>query len=254
MTGPAPPPTKANDTDSRTAVEKACVLLSAFNHQPGSVVGVSELARRSGLTKSTAFRQLTILERADMVERVGRGYRIGRTLRTLAGSAVEYEHSPLTAELLPYLVEIFEHTRHTVQLGVLDGSDIVFLTTVRGHHTLATPTHPRLRLPARTTAAGKVLLAYRGIDAATPDIAAPIASGRSTEIRRQPVAYDIGETNKAVCCVAAPITTGDGPPTAAISICAPNGTPLRGAANVLIRISRVASRRLQTGLAGGNCH
>ena len=248
MTGPAPPPTKATDTDSRTAVEKACVLLSAFNHRPGSIVGVSELARRSGLTKSTAFRQLAILERADMVERVGRGYRIGRTLKTLAGSAVEYEHSPLTAELLPYLVEVFEHTRHTVQLGILDGNDIVFLSTVRGHHTLAPPTHPRL--PAHTTAAGKVLLAYRGIDAAAPDIAASMAAGRSTGIPRQPVAFDIGETNKTVCCVAAPITTGDRAPTAAISVCAPNGAPLRGAANVLVRISQVASRQLHTSLAG----
>ncbi len=257
MTGPSPPSTDAPahsgrvraatgtapiETEGRTAVEKACVLLSAFSHHPDGVIGVSELARRSGLTKSTAFRQLNILERAAMVERVGRGYRIGRGIKALAHGAIEHEHTTLIAELTPYLVEAFEHARQTVQLGVLDGDDIVFLATIRGHHTLATPNHPRLRLPAHTTAGGRLLLAYRG----TP---LP-AVGTAHLLRRQSVAFDIGDTDTRVCCVAAAITTSSyGPPLASISICAPTGTSLAAAANILIHISRVASRHLKASLA-----
>ena len=48
--------------DSRTAVDKALAILRAFGDEAGSGVGVSELARRTDLSKSTAFRLLGILE------------------------------------------------------------------------------------------------------------------------------------------------------------------------------------------------
>lgn len=261
MTGPAPPPTDAEahsvavrapaatgaapaDADSRTAVEKACGLLAAFRHTPDGVVGVSELARRSGLTKSTAFRQLTILERTAMVERVGRGYRIGRSLKALARGALEHQHATLVAELMPYLTEAFEHTRQTVQLSVLDGDDIVFLATLRGHHTLATPSSLHLRLPAATTAAGKLLLAHRG----TPVL--PTGDARLVgKADPASVVFDMGDTDKAVWCVAAPVAASHGQPVASLSICARSGTSLSAAANILFHISRVASRQLQTARA-----
>lgn len=247
MTGLAPPRAAAAtgtapvDAESRTAVEKACGLLAAFRHDPDGIVGVSELARRSGLTKSTAFRQLTILERAAMVERVGRGYRIGRSLKALARGALEHQHATLVAELMPYLTEAFEHTRQTVQLSVLDGDDIVFLATIRGHHTLATPNTLHLRLPASTTAAGKLLLTHRG----TP---VPPAGGAQLFGKADPasVAFDMGDTDKAVWCVAAPVLASHGQPVASLSICAHSGTPLSAAANILVHIARVASRQLQS--------
>ena len=264
MTGQAPlraataTGTAPVEAESRTAVEKACGLLAAFRHDPDGIVGVSELARRSGLSKSTPFRQLTILERAAMVERVGRGYRIGRSLKALARGALEHQHATLGAELMPYLTEAFEHTRQTVQLGVLDGADIVFLATIRGHHTLATPNNLHLRLPASTTAAGKLLLTHRGATlppagGAQPFNKADPASHRSVlrpagipQVLRDTVAFDLGDTDKAVWCVAAPVLASHGQPVASLSICAHSGTPLSAAANILVHISRVASRQLQS--------
>jgi IclR helix-turn-helix domain len=57
--------------DDRAAVDKAFSLLVAFGDEASTGVGVSELARRASLSKSTAYRVLGMLERNAMVERIG---------------------------------------------------------------------------------------------------------------------------------------------------------------------------------------
>jgi len=246
----------AVDQDSRTAVEKACVLLSAVGRNSGSAVGVSELARSAGLSKSTTFRQLGILERAAMVERSGRGYRIGRSLQALARGGFEREHVGLVNTLMPYLVEAYESARQTVQLGVLDGTHIVYIATIRGHHTVVTPSSTDDRLPAYRTAGGKLLLACRS--ASAPTVTSDSGPKRTTaavptpwpsqvelaEIRRRRLAFDRGSTAGEAFCVAAPIAGTNGEAEAALSICAPYGTELNAISNVLLRIAYDASTHL----------
>lgn len=62
------------DPDLRSAVEKACELLVGLCAGSNTSAGVSELARRAGLTKSTTHRQLSIREKAGMIERDDQGY------------------------------------------------------------------------------------------------------------------------------------------------------------------------------------
>src|SRR4051794_769532 len=64
--------------DDRTAVDKAMSLLNAFGQDSVGGVGVSELARRADLSKSTAFRLLGMLQRNGAVERAGNAYRLGK--------------------------------------------------------------------------------------------------------------------------------------------------------------------------------
>lgn len=63
-------------SEQQTAVDKALVLLKSLAEHDREA-GVSELARRARLIKSTAFRLLGILHRNDLVERVGSRYRLG---------------------------------------------------------------------------------------------------------------------------------------------------------------------------------
>src|ERR1700747_1734651 len=53
--------------DDRAAIDKAFSLLSALGEYGSWGLGVSELARRAQLSKSTAFRVLGMLERNAMV-------------------------------------------------------------------------------------------------------------------------------------------------------------------------------------------
>jgi DNA-binding IclR family transcriptional regulator len=68
-------------------VEKAATVLSAF--LPGGSLRVAEVAKRAALGQSTASRLLATLESVDFVERDDGGlYRLGPTLITLAGAAI----------------------------------------------------------------------------------------------------------------------------------------------------------------------
>src|SRR5690242_17641721 len=119
--------------DDRAAVDKAISLLVAFGEQASTGVGVSELARRADLSKSTAFRVLGMLERNGVVERIGTGYRLGARLHQLGQAVYSPEHERVRDLLLPFLTDLYEMTRHTVHLAALHDTDVVYLAKLYGH-------------------------------------------------------------------------------------------------------------------------
>jgi IclR family KDG regulon transcriptional repressor len=225
--------------DDRAAIDKAFSLLVAFGGDASTGLGVSELARRTSLSKSTAFRVLGMLERNAMVERVGKNYRLGSRLHELGREVYAPGQDRLRDVLLPYLTELFEMTRQTVHLATLHGTDVLYLAKLYGHRTVTAPSRIGGRLPATCTSIGKVLLAYDP-DAAAAALAEPlprltprsiIDPGRMadelTAIRRLGVATDVEESRIGVQCVAAPVLGRNGKPLAALSVSVPMGTDMR---------------------------
>ncbi|MEV5835440.1 IclR family transcriptional regulator [Nocardia sp. NPDC052112] len=233
--------------DDRAAVDKAISLLVAFGDQASTGVGVSELARRTQLSKSTAFRVLAMLERNGVVERVGTGYRLGARLHQLGHTVYSPERERVRDLLLPFLTDLYDTTRHTVHLAALHGTDVVYLAKLYGHRTVPAPSRIGGRLPAHCTAVGKVLLAYHSHTATqvltapqraiTPHtiIAPSRLTGELTTIRHSGVAHDNQESRLGLSCIAAPIFNGRGRAVAALSVAGPHGhldarrleTPLR---------------------------
>jgi DNA-binding IclR family transcriptional regulator len=215
--------------DQRTAVDKALTLLTSLATQDREI-GVSELARRTALSKSTAFRLLGILQRNEVVERVGSSYRLGARLSDIGARVYGPDVLLLRDRLVPYLAELYELTHETVHLAVLYDADIVYVNMIQGHR--AARSQPAIgdRLPAYCTGVGKVLLAFdhdateravaRGLPARTPytitDPAALLAELR--RVRRDGIAYDHQEAAQGLSCVAAPIMAGAGRPVAALSV------------------------------------
>ena len=146
--------------DDRAAVDKAISLLVAFGDQASSGLGVTELARRAQMSKSTAYRVLGMLERNAVVERVGTGYRLGSRLHELGRAVYAPGHDRIRDLLLPFLTDLYEITRHTVHLATLHGTDVVYLAKLYGHRPVPAPSRIGGRLPAHCTAVGKVQLAY----------------------------------------------------------------------------------------------
>jgi DNA-binding IclR family transcriptional regulator len=119
--------------DDRAAVEKAMTLLTCFGGQAtGGGIGVSELARRAELSKSTAFRLLTVLERSGVIEKVEHKYRLGQRLHELGRDAYVAEHDWIRDSLTPYLIDLYENTRETVHLAALHDTDVVYLSKLYG--------------------------------------------------------------------------------------------------------------------------
>jgi predicted transcriptional regulator len=113
--------------DDRAAIDKAFSLLLSFGDQPSAGLGVSELARRSELSKSTAFRVLKMLERNGVVERVGSNYRLGSRLHELGTRVYSAQHDQIRDVLTPFGADLYELTHQTVHLAALHGSDVVYI-------------------------------------------------------------------------------------------------------------------------------
>src|SRR3989449_10814084 len=116
--------TMALDGNAVRSVDRAAALLLALGDSQG-VAGVTELARRLGLHKSTASRLLATLQKRGLVEQddeTGK-YRLGLVVIRLA------ERAERTLDLrgiaLPELERLARLTHETTGLGVLDGDSLL---------------------------------------------------------------------------------------------------------------------------------
>jgi IclR family transcriptional regulator, KDG regulon repressor len=240
--------------DGRAAVDKAFSLLVAFGDDAGTGLGVSELARRANLNKSTAFRVLGLLERNAMVERVGTSYRLGSRLHELGRAVYAPTTDRLRDVLLPYLTDLFQATRHTVHLATLHGTDVLYLAKLYGHRTAGAPSRIGGRLPATCTSIGKAMLAYDTTRAelaltrplarltahsiADPDVLA----AQLVAVRRDGIATDYEESRIGLHCVAAPVLARSGKPIAALSVSVPKGTDVGPITATLRRLCASAAQ------------
>lgn len=253
---PPLPPSAEAAPDQQTAVDKALMLIESLADHDQEI-GVSELARRTQLTKSTAFRLLGILQRNDMVERVGSSYRLGSRLFDIGTRVYGPSTLQLRERLLPYLADLYELTHETVHLAVLHDTEIVYVNKLSGHRPTHSPTRIGARLPAICTGVGKALLAFdheaaeraiaEGLTARTDrTISDPeLFRLELQRIRREGVAYDDEEAAPGLTCIAVPIMGVAGRPVAALSVAgaSPRFEPQRFAP-ALRRVAYEASRSL----------
>ncbi|CAN5193158.1 IclR family transcriptional regulator [soil metagenome] len=243
----------------RTAVDKALSLLTAFGSDAHVGLGVSELARRAKLSKSTAFRLLAMLERNHAVERSGTSYRLGTLLHELGSQVYSPTHDALRDVLTPYLAELYEATHQTVHLAVLHGTDVIYLNKLYGHRMLRSPSRIGGRVPAYCTGVGKVLLAHnpeatdhtlaKKLNAWTPKTITDPARLQETlqRIRRDGVGFDDEESLLGLSCIAVPIMGPRGKPVAALSVSGQTGqfVPV-SQSNALRRVCFAASKALNS--------
>jgi DNA-binding IclR family transcriptional regulator len=241
--------------DDRAAIDKAISLLVAFGDRASTGLGVSELARRAQLSKSTAFRVLGMLERNGVVERVGTNYRLGARLHELGWAVYAPGHERIRDLLIPFLTDLYELTRETVHLATLHGTEVVYLAKLYGHRPVPSPSRIGGRLPAHCTAVGKALLAYDP-DAAAAALCVPLRrftahtitdpvmlAAELDTIRREGIAFDNEESQLGLNCVAAPVISPRGGVVAALSISGPRGRiDTRRLATDLRRVSASASQ------------
>ena len=220
------------DQESSTSVAKALALLSSFGPQH-LTMGVSEIARRAQLPKSTAHRLLSVLVDWEMVTKRGTAYSPGSRLSELAALAAHPETRDLRRVALPHMLDLYEMTHETVNLCVLVGCDTLYIEKIHGHHSGQSPAQVGSRLPAANTAVGKVLLAFSDTDVIArvsnnlrPATSSSISSAtRLTRelaaIQRSGLAYDRQEARPGLTCIAAPVRTWAGAVVAAVSISGP---------------------------------
>ena len=143
------------------SLERGLAILSSFQSaQP--LLGVSDLSRTVGLSRSTTHRYVATLAALGYLQQDAdtRKYRLGPRVLDLGFSAIN--SMELRHVCAPHLKALSDATRRTVNMAVLDGTDIVYLERCRapGPREIDLNLHVGSRLPAYCTSMGKVLLAF----------------------------------------------------------------------------------------------
>jgi DNA-binding IclR family transcriptional regulator len=220
-------------------------------------VTVRRIALETGLSKSTVHRLATELEGWGALKTEPDGYRLGLQLFELGGVALRQHRLEDAAR--PIMESLYDQTHRLTQLGVLLGTDVMYLARVghQGHQRVASPVAGRIS--ATCTALGKALLAHNPVameDAIRSDlmrhtrhsITQPaVLRSQLSQVRRDGFAFEHQEARIGLACVASPVMTGK-TAAAAISITGPSDSfdPLLSA-----RAVRTSARRLSKVLGAG---
>ncbi|MEZ0491662.1 IclR family transcriptional regulator [Kineococcus sp. TBRC 1896] len=222
--------------DSRTSpvqsVDRAVTVLEVLAELGEG--GVTEIAQRLEVHKSTAFRLVTALESRGLVEQVGdRGkYRLGMAVVRLAGAVAD--RLDVTRRARPACEELAVTTGETVNVALADGDSALNVDQVRGSSSVVAHNWIGERTPLHATASGKVLMAF------CPPVRAAGTAGRlrrftaATTTRRRDLeealdkiavdgsAATSEELEVGLNAVAAPVRGPDGEVVAAISVSGPS--------------------------------
>ena len=145
-------------TDGLKSVSSALDVLECF--AVDGELGVSDIARKLGVAKSTAHRLLAALCLKGLAEQnpeTGQ-YRLGLHLYELGQLA--QARSILRHVALPTMTGLAGTTGHTINLAVADGPDVVFLERLENSDDVAFLGHAGRRYPSHCTSSGKAIAAY----------------------------------------------------------------------------------------------
>lgn len=213
------------------SIERAFALLRALAVGPA---GVTELAERAELPKSTVARILSALESEGAVEQLETGgeYQLGNALADLAGAAAPGYN--LVTAARPHLNELTAITGETSGLAVLDDGHVYYLDHVEAEEEVMVRSWTGERIPLHLVPSGLVMLsaapptcvdAYLGktLDRTTAkSITAPdIIRQRLDDVRRCGFLWFHREFDESICSVAAPVLDRDGSAVAALHIHGP---------------------------------
>ena len=223
--------------------------------------GVSDLARRLGLSKSTVHRLLVTLTEEGMLDQdydTGR-YRLGLAMFDLAAAVPT--QLDLHEAVQPPMTDLRNKTGETVQLAVLDGRQVVYVERMDSPNTLRMFLEIGRRNHAHCSGTGKALLAFSprqriekllegwelqrrteytivGHDALRAEL---------DRIRERGYATNIHESEVGVMSVAAPVRDAGGATIAAMSVAGPAERMealTREMAHATMEAAALASRRL----------
>src|ERR1700733_12778515 len=245
-------PTQRDSAPAEGGLDRAAAILGAFDpaHRELTLAG---LVTRCGLPRSTTHRTAARMIQLGWLEKPGDRYRIGNRLFEIASLA------PIRLELreavLPFLQDLHQATKITVQLGVLDGTHVLVVEKITGHRAMPMLSQVGGMIPAYCSALGRAILAYSQpavIDAAlagplkarTPrTLTSPVAIMRElTAVPERGWAIEREEGNIGVSCVAGPIFGPLGDVAAALSVTGPSQ---------LVRADRIGPA-VRMGAGGGS--
>jgi DNA-binding IclR family transcriptional regulator len=177
-------------------LDKAVLVLQAVAESPRSL---ADLQTRTGLPRATVHRLAAALEQHGLLRRDDAGrFELGMALMSLGQTAAE--RIPLVDVARPVLDELRRETGESVQLFVREGAQRRCVVSLESPHGLRWIVPQGSLLPLEVGSAGRVL---------------------SNDTARNGWVQSVGEREKGVASVSAPVVAADGTTIAAVSVSGP---------------------------------
>lgn len=258
---PIAPPDDQAGHDDVPALRKGLALLDLLRVH--GALTMLDVQRLSGLNRTMTFRLLRALVESGYVAHDPDRHHYTLGLRLLELGAAVTERLDLATLGRPLLVALREETRETVNLGVLEGSEIVYVAMEEGPLGLRMSARPGGRDQLHSTSLGKAILAFLSDEERAGIIASlgplPRLTGNTITVvaalqrdlalvRSRGYALDDEENEIGARCVGVPVLDGAERPLAGLSVSGPVGridlARAERIAALLWEASRELSRRM----------
>jgi len=212
------------------SISRTVAVLRVLRDAPAGL-SLGKIAEKTGLPKSTVHRLVTALESEHLLSSAGSNgrVRLGPELTALAAAA----SAGLRERVRPHLEALLAEVAETVDLAVLDGTDVLFIDQITAPHRLRAVSAIDVRFPLHCTANGKAMLAGLSREHASRLLPSRLVRFTSRTITSRQalwheldavaqsgVAFDREEHTVGISAVGAAIATPDGH-LGAITIVAP---------------------------------
>jgi IclR family transcriptional regulator, KDG regulon repressor len=209
------------------------ILEEVARHREG--IGLADLSKRVGLHNSTAFHLVKTMVSLGYIrqEKDTKRYRVGRPLFALAASSLD--EIEMVNVATPVLEDLARDTGESSHFAVRMGDAVTVIARTSGPGAFQLTDRVGVVRPAHCTALGKIILAALRPDQlqrylervelkpstekSITDIA--VLGREIEEIRRSGIAFDDGEFNLEVRCVAVPVRDFTGQIIGALGISGP---------------------------------
>ena len=227
------PPDEGAASGRLSSVTSALRVLKVFSEEEAEI-GISSLAKRLGLAKSTVHRLAVTLAAEGFLEQNtenGR-YRLGLSLFALG--ALVRRRMDVSNQARPLLGVLRDNTQEAVHLAILAQTTIMYLYNLESSQAIGIRSYIGARKPAYCTSEGRALLAYappeliaeviqEGLVARTPKTKTDPRAFRKAldEVRQAGYAVDDEESEDGMRGIAAPIRDISGKVVAAVGLAGP---------------------------------
>jgi IclR family KDG regulon transcriptional repressor len=255
-------PTEPSSSKSSrlSSVAAAVRVLKCFSEVEPEI-GISSLAKRLSLAKSTVHRLAVTLTSEGLLEQspeTGR-YRLGINLFVMG--ALVRRRLDVSNMAQPFMNVLREQTGETIHLAVMNETNVLYLYNLESRQAIRMKSYIGTIKPAFCTCEGRAIVAFGGPELMNKVLSAPLVARTPgtqtdpaqlmkmlTEIRNHGYAIDDEESEQGMRGISAPLRDITGQVVAAIGIGGPSQRltlkKLRGLAPVLLSTAEAISTQL----------
>ncbi len=227
---------------------KAASAILNFMASRNTEMGVTEIARATGMGKSSVHRILRTLVQAGFVRINPATSRYALGLRMVDMARAALTQMDLPSRVRSLLNRLSEELNETVFLSVLDGTRAKILDSVSQSRFLSITVSEDTLYPLHCTSSGKALAAYAGEDfwevlinegltPVTPNtvVEPDVFRRQMREITRLGYACNYGEYEVGTICISVPVPTSEGSVVASLTVAIPSARFVKGSEEEIAR-------------------